>query len=120
MVTLHLSLALLNPLSSLVILGCWIFRKETGFLEFVFIQCGSFDGQKALTLILAHFNRRLSWDLVKFSDFRPVVAIYLVLGLVHCFSVIMYERGQVTENLANISQSFRSFGHLFLQDHSRC
>jgi len=102
--------ALLIPVSSLVILGCWIFRKETGLLEFGFsfnvvVQMGTI----ALSLILAHFNRRLSWGLVKFSDFRPVVAIYLVLALVHCFSVIMYERGQVTEELANISQSLPFF-----------
>ena len=102
--------ALLIPVSSLVVLGCWIFRKETGLLEFGFsfnvvVQMGTI----ALSLILAHFNRRLSWGLVKFSDFRPVVAIYLVLALVHCFSVIMYERGQVTEDLANISQSLPFF-----------
>ena len=98
--------ALLIPVSSLVVLGCWIFRKETGLLEFGFsfnvvVQMGTI----ALSLILA----RLSWGLVKFSDFRPVVAIYLVLALVHCFSVIMYERGQVTEDLANISQSLPFF-----------
>ena len=98
--------ALLVPGSAIVILCCWIFRQTTGLLHFGF----SFNvvvmmGTIALTLILAHFNRRLSWDLVKFTDFRPVVAIYLVLALIHCFSVLMYERGQVTENLANVTQS---------------
>ena len=98
--------ALLVPVSALVILSCWIFRQNTGLLDFGF----SFNvvvmmGTIALTLILAHFNRRLSWDLVKFTDFRPVVAIYLVLALIHCFSVLMYERGQVTEDLANVTQS---------------
>ena len=98
--------ALLIPASVLVVLGCWIFRQKTGMLEFGF----SFNvvvmmGTIALTLILAHFNRRLSWDIVKFSNFRPVVAIYLVLALIHCFSVMMYERGQITENLANVTQS---------------
>ena len=102
--------ALMIPVSVLIVLACWIFRKETGLLEFGF----SFNvvvmmGTIALTLILAHFNRRLSWDLVKYSDFRPVVAIYLVLALVHCFSVMMYERGQITENLANITQSLPFF-----------
>tara|TARA_B100000963_G_scaffold361567_2_gene397761 strand:+ start:2547 stop:3836 length:1290 start_codon:yes stop_codon:yes gene_type:complete len=102
--------ALMIPVSVLIVLACWIFRKETGMLEFGF----SFNvvvmmGTIALTLILAHFNRRLSWDLVKYSDFRPVVAIYLVLALVHCFSVMMYERGQITENLANITQSLPFF-----------
>ena len=102
--------ALLIPASVLIVLGCWIFRQKTGMLEFGF----SFNvvvmmGTIALTLILAHFNRRLSWDLVKFNDFRPVVAIYLVLALVHCFSVIMYERGQITENLANVTQSLPFF-----------
>ena len=67
--------ALLVPGSALVILGCWIFRQNTGLLDFGF----SFNvvvmmGTIALTLILAHFNRRLSWGLVKFTDFRPVVA----------------------------------------------
>ena len=98
--------ALLIPASVLIVLGCWIFRQKTGMLEFGF----SFNvvvmmGTIALTLILAHFNRRLSWDIVKFSNFRPVVAIYLVLALIHCFSVMMYERGQITENLANVTQS---------------
>ena len=98
--------ALLIPVSVLVVLGCWIFRQKSGLLEFGY----SFNvvvmmGTIALTLILAHFNRRLSWNLVKFTDFRPVVAIYLVLALVHCFSVLLYERGQVTENIANVSQS---------------
>ena len=102
--------ALMIPVSVLIVLACWIFRKETGMLEFGF----SFNvvvmmGTIALTLILAHFNRRLSWDLVRYSDFRPVVAIYLVLALVHCFSVMMYERGQITENLANITQSLPFF-----------
>ena len=102
--------ALMIPVSVLIVLACWIFRKETGMLEFGF----SFNvvvmmGTIALTLILAHFNRRLSWGLVKYSDFRPVVAIYLVLALVHCFSVMMYERGQITENLANITQSLPFF-----------
>ena len=106
--------ALLIPVSSLIVLGCWIFRQETGLLEFGFsfnvvLQMGTI----ALSLILAHFNRRLSWDLVKFSDFRPVVAIYLVLALGHCFSVLMYERGQVTENLANFSQSLPFFWAFF-------
>ena len=106
--------ALLIPVSSLTVLGCWIFRQETGLLEFGFsfnvvLQMGTI----ALSLILAHFNRRLSWDLVKFSDFRPVVAIYLVLALGHCFSVLMYERGQVTENLANFSQSLPFFWAFF-------
>ena len=98
--------ALLIPASVLIVLGCWIFRQKTGMLEFGF----SFNvvvmmGTIALTLILAHFNRRLSWDIVKFSNFRPVVAIYLVLALIHCFSVMMFERGQITENLANVTQS---------------
>tara|TARA_B100000963_G_scaffold51785_1_gene39957 strand:+ start:1333 stop:2553 length:1221 start_codon:yes stop_codon:yes gene_type:complete len=106
--------ALLIPVSSLTVLGCWIFRQETGLLEFGFsfnvvLQMGTI----ALSLILAHFNRRLSWDLVKFSDFRPVVAIYLVLALGHCFSVLMYERGQVTESLANFSQSLPFFWAFF-------
>ena len=106
--------ALLIPASVLIVLGCWIFRQKTGLLEFGF----SFNvvvmmGTIALTLILAHFNRRLSWDLVKFNDFRPVVAIYLVLALVHCFSVIMYERGQITENLANVTQSLPFFWAFF-------
>ena len=106
--------ALLIPVSSLTVLGCWIFRQEAGLLEFGFsfnvvLQMGTI----ALSLILAHFNRRLSWDLVKFSDFRPVVAIYLVLALGHCFSVLMYERGQVTENLANFSQSLPFFWAFF-------
>ena len=82
--------ALLIPVSVLVVLGCWIFRQKSGLLEFGY----SFNvvvmmGTIALTLILAHFNRRLSWNLVKFTDFRPVVAIYLVLALVHCFSVLL-------------------------------
>lgn len=98
--------ALLIPVSVLVVLGCWIFRQKTGMLEFGF----SFNvvvmmGTIALSLILAHFNRRLSWDLVKFNDFRPVVAVYLVLALIHCFSVMMYERDQITERLANVTQS---------------
>ena len=98
--------ALLIPASVLIVLGCWIFRQKTGMLEFGF----SFNvvvmmGTIALTLILAHFNRRLSWDIVKFRNFRSIVAIYLVLALIHCFSVIMYERGQITENLANVTQS---------------
>ena len=46
--------ALLIPVSSLVILGCWIFRKETGLLEFGFsfnvvVQMGTI----ALSLILS-------------------------------------------------------------------
>jgi len=98
--------ALLIPASALIVLGCWIFRQKTGMLEFGF----SFNvvvlmGTIALNLILAHFNRRLSWDVVKNSNFRPVVAIYLVLALIHCFSVMMHERGQITENLANVTQS---------------
>jgi hypothetical protein len=98
--------ALLIPLSVLVVLGCWIFRQKTGLLEFGFaFNVVVMMGTIALTLILAHFNRRLSWNLVKFNDFRPVVAIYLVLALLHCFSVMMYERGQITENVANVSQS---------------
>ena len=98
--------ALLIPGSALVILSCWIFRQNTGFLNFGFsVNVVVMMGTIALTLILAHFNRRLSWDLVKFNDFRPVVAIYLVLALIHCFSVLMYERGQVTEKLANVTQS---------------
>ena len=102
--------ALLIPLSVLVVLGCWIFRQKTGLLEFGFaFNVVVMMGTIALTLILAHFNRRLSWDLVKFNDFRPVVAIYLVLALLHCFSVMMYERGQITENVANVSQSLPFF-----------
>ena len=102
--------ALLIPVSVLVVLGCWIFRQKTGLLEFGFaFNVVVMMGTIALTLILAHFNRRLSWDLVKFSDFRPVVAIYLVLALLHCFSVMMYERGQITEGLANVSQSLPFF-----------
>ena len=102
--------ALLIPVSVLVVLGCWIFRQKTGLLEFGFaFNVVVMMGTIALTLILAHFNRRLSWDLVKFSDFRPVVAIYLVLALLHCFSVMMYERGQITENVANVSQSLPFF-----------
>jgi hypothetical protein len=66
-------------------------------------------GTISLTLILAHFNRRLSWNLVKFTDFRPVVAVYLLLALVHCFAVLLYERGQVTENIVNVSQSLPFF-----------
>ena len=98
--------ALLIPASVLIVLGCWIFRQKTGMLEFGF----SFNvvvmmGTIALTLILAHFNRRLSWDIVKFSNFRSIVAIYLVLALIHCFSVIMHEHGQITEKLANVTQS---------------
>ncbi len=102
--------ALLIPTSVLVVLGCWIFRQKTGLLEFGFaFNVVVMMGTIALTLILAHFNRRLSWDLVKFNDFRPVVAIYLVLALIHCFSVMMYERGQMTEGLANVSQSLPFF-----------
>ena len=102
--------ALLIPVSVLVVLGCWIFRQKTGLLEFGFaFNVVVMMGSIALTLILAHFNRRLAWDLVKFSDFRPVVAIYLVLALLHCFSVMMYERGQITEGLANVSQSLPFF-----------
>ena len=102
--------ALMIPVSALIILGCWIFRQKTGLLEFGF----SFNvvvmmGTISLTLILAHFNRRLSWNLVKFTDFRPVVAVYLVLALVHCFTVLLYERGQVTENIVNYSQSLPFF-----------
>ena len=106
--------ALLIPVSVLVVLGCWIFRQKTGLLEFGFaFNVVVMMGTIALTLILAHFNRRLSWDLVKFSDFRPVVAIYLVLALLHCFSVMMYERGQITENVANVSQSLPFFWAFF-------
>ena len=106
--------AFLIPVSVLVVLGCWIFRQKTGLLEFGFaFNVVVMMGTIALTLILAHFNRRLSWDLVKFSDFRPVVAIYLVLALLHCFSVMMYERGQITENVANVSQSLPFFWAFF-------
>ena len=70
--------ALLIPVSALVILGCWVFRHKTGLLEFAF----SFNvvvlmGTISLTLIHAHFNRRLSWHLVKFTDF-----IFLLINLI--------------------------------------
>ncbi len=102
--------AFLIPATAVTILGCWIFRQHIGLLNFGF----SFNivvmmGTIALTLILAHFNRRLSWDLVRFNDFRPVVAIYLVLSLIHCFSVLMYEREQVSLRVAEITQSLPFF-----------
>jgi predicted Co/Zn/Cd cation transporter (cation efflux family) len=56
-------------------------------------------GTISLTLILAHFNRRLSWDVVKFSYFRPVVAIYLGLAILHSFASMWYARGDVSQTI---------------------
>ncbi|MBT3420132.1 MAG: hypothetical protein HN794_00650 [Euryarchaeota archaeon] len=92
--------SVLIPASCLVILSCWIFRQTTGMLEFglafnVIVMMGTIS----LTLILAHFNRRLSWDVVKFSYFRPVVAIYLGLAILHSFASMWYARGDVSQTI---------------------
>jgi hypothetical protein len=92
--------SVLIPVSCLVILGCWIFRQTTGILEFglafnVIVMMGTIS----LTLILAHFNRRLSWDVVKFSYFRPVVALYLGLAILHSFASMWYARGDISQNI---------------------
>lgn len=92
--------SVLIPVSCLVILGCWIFRQTTGMLEFglafnVIVMMGTIS----LTLILAHFNRRLSWDVVKFSYFRPVVALYLGLAILHSFASMWYARGDISQTI---------------------
>ena len=92
--------SVLIPVSCLVILGCWIFRQTTGMLEFglafnVIVMMGTIS----LTLILAHFNRRLSWDVVKFSYFRPVVAMYLGLAILHSFASMWYARGDISQTI---------------------
>ena len=106
--------AMLIPFSSLVILSCWIFRQKTGMLIFGFsVSVVVLMGTVALTLILAHFNRRLSWELVKFRDFRPIVSVYLILALLHCFAAFLFERGDVSENISKISQSLPFFWAFF-------
>lgn len=92
--------SVLIPISALVILSCWIFRQTPGLLEFglafnVIVMMGTIS----LTLILAHFNRRLGWNLVKFSSFRPVVAIYLGLAILHSFTSMWYARGDVSKTI---------------------
>lgn len=92
--------SVLIPVSCLVILGCWIFRQTTGMLEFglafnVIVMMGTIS----LTLILAHFNRRLSWDVVKFGYFRPVVALYLGLAILHSFASMWYARGDISQTI---------------------
>ena len=96
--------SLLIPISAIVILCCWIFRKHTGLLEFglgfnVLVMMGTI----CLTLILSHFNRRLSWGVVKFGNFRPVVGIYLGLALFHSFASMWNARGDVSDTIFNYS-----------------
>tara|TARA_B110000444_G_C18851490_1_gene606021 strand:+ start:3779 stop:5071 length:1293 start_codon:yes stop_codon:yes gene_type:complete len=92
------------PLASLVVLSCWIFRKNTGFLEFglafnVIVMMGTIS----LTLILAHFNRRLGWEVIKSINIRPVITIYLVLAILHSFASLWYARGDVSHTIFEYS-----------------
>ena len=96
--------SILIPISSLVILSCWVFRQHAGLLEFglafnVIVMMGTIS----LTFILAHFNRRLRWEVVKFSYFRPVVAIYLGLAILHSFASMWYARGDISQTIFEYS-----------------
>lgn len=96
--------SVLIPLTSLVVLSCWIFRKNTGLLEFglafnVIVMMGTIS----LTLILAHFNRRLGWELIKSSNIRPVITIYLVLAILHSFASLWYARGDISHTIFEYS-----------------
>ena len=96
--------SILIPVSAIIILGCWIFRKHTGLLEFglgfnVLVMMGTI----CLTLILSHFNRRLGWEVVNFGSFRPVVGIYLGLALFHSFASMWHARNDVSETIFNYS-----------------
>ena len=94
--------SLLIPLTSFIILFCWIFRETPGMLEFglafnVIVMMGTIS----FTLIIAHFNRRLMWGLIQFRNFRPIVAVFLGLAVLHSFAAMWHARGEISTTILN-------------------
>ena len=94
--------SLLIPITAFIILFSWVFRQTTGILEFglafnVIVMMGTIS----LTLILAHFNRRLSWGLVKSRNVRPIIVIYIGLAILHSFAAMWHARGDISFTILN-------------------